>query len=96
MYFCRAMNVHLVVEDFGFAALGRFDQMLIENLKDIFADFGKLCLDLLTVLFNQANLRLVAFRFLLLLDRCDNPPRGTSGSDYVFVGDREEVALFNG
>ncbi len=89
------MYVHLVVEDLGFAALGRFDQVLIENLQDIFADLGKLCFDFLTVFLDQANLRLVAFGLLLLLDGRDNPPRCTSCSDNVLIGNREEVALFD-
>ena len=95
MYLHGVMYVHLVVEDLGFATLGRFDQMLIENLQDIFADLGKLCFDLLTVFLDQANLRLIAFRLLLLLDGCNNSPRCTSCSDNVLIGDREEIALFN-
>jgi hypothetical protein len=32
---------------------------------------------------------------LLLLDRGDDAPRGTSGTDDVLVGDGEEVTLVN-
>ena len=78
---------HLVIEDLRFAALGGFDQMLIKDLQDIFADLGKLGLNLLTVFLDQSDLGFVAFRFLLLFDRGDDPPGGTSRPDNVLVGD---------
>lgn len=48
--------IHLVVEDLGFTALGRRNQVFVQNLEDIFADLGKFCFDLLTVLLDESNL----------------------------------------
>jgi hypothetical protein len=49
-------NKHLMVEDLRLSALSTGDQVLVENLKDIFTDFGKLGLNLLTVLLDQCHL----------------------------------------
>lgn len=49
-------NAHLVVEDLGLAGLGRGDEVIVENIKDVVADLGELGFDLLTVFFDQANL----------------------------------------
>ena len=59
---------HLMIEDFGLAALGRLDEVLVQNLQDVFADFGELCLNLLTIFLDQPDLRLVALVLLLLLN----------------------------
>lgn len=91
----RRKNLHLVVEDLGLAGLGRGDQMLIEDLKDVFADLSELLLDCLAVFLDEFDLRLIAFGFLLLLDRCDDSPRGSASADDVLVGDREEISLFD-
>ena len=48
--------IHLVVEDLGFTALGGRNQVLVQNLEDIFADLGKLGLNLLTVLLDEGDL----------------------------------------
>jgi len=85
-----------MVENLGFTALRGWDEVLIENLEDIFANVGKLCLDFLTVLFDQGDLAFVALRFLFLFNRCHDSPRGTACTDYVLVGDGEEISLFNG
>ena len=45
-----------MVEHLRLSALSRGDQVFVENLKDIFTDFGKLGLNLLTVLLNQSHL----------------------------------------
>jgi hypothetical protein len=50
------MNKHLVVENLGLSALGRRNQVLVKNLKDIFTDLGELSLDLLAVLLNKSDL----------------------------------------
>lgn len=70
--------------------------MLVENLQDVVADLGKFRLDLDPVLLDEADLRAVALGLLLLLDRGDDPPRGTPGADDVLVGDGKKVALLNG
>lgn len=90
------MNVHLVVEDLGLAALRRRDQVLVKHLEDVLADLGQLHLDLDTVILNQRDLLLVALGLLLLLDGRDDAPRGTAGADDVLVGDREQVPLLDG
>lgn len=90
------ITLHLVVEDLRLTALGGLDEVLVQNLEDIVADLGKLGLDLLAVLLDQSDLGLVALGLLLLLDRGDDSPRGTAGTNDVLVGDRQEVALLNG
>jgi hypothetical protein len=85
-----------VVEDLGLAALGRGDEVLLEDLKDVFADLAELGLDLLTVLLDQADLGLVALALLLLLDGGDDAPRGTAGANDVLVGNGKQVALVYG
>ena len=49
-----------MIEYFGFSALRRGDQMLVKDLQDVFADLGKLGLDLLAVLFDERQLRFIA------------------------------------
>ena len=70
----KKYDVHLMIEHFRLATLSRLDQMLVENDQDIFANVGKLSLDLLAVFLNQADLGLIALGLLFLLDRGDNPP----------------------
>lgn len=89
-------GLHLVVEDLGFTGLSGRNQVLVQNFKDVFADLGQLGLDLLTVLLDQCDLRLIALGLLLLLDRGNDPPRGTAGTDDVLVGDRKQIPLFDG
>ena len=69
--------------------------MLVQNLQDILADLGELGLNLLPVLLDQTDLSLVALRFLLLLNRGDNSPRRTAGTDDVLVGNGKEVSLLD-
>jgi len=88
--------LHLVVENLGFTALGRRNQVLVENLENVFTDLSELGLDLLAVLLDEANLTLISLGLLLLLDGSDNSPRGTAGTNDVLVGDRKKVALFDG
>ena len=90
------VTLHLVVEDLRLAALGGLDEVLIENLEDVIADLGKLGLDLLAVLLNQSDLGLVALGLLLLLDRGDDSPGSTAGTDDVLVSDGQEIPLLNG
>lgn len=90
------VTLHLVVEDLGLAGLGGLDQVVVENLEDIVADLGKLGLDLLAVLLNKSDLGLVALRLLLLLNRGNDSPGGTAGTNDVLVGDGQEIALLNG
>lgn len=82
-----------MVEDLGLSSLGRSNEVVIENLEDIFADIGQLSLDLLTVLLDEGDLSLVSFRLFLLLNGSNDSPGGTSGTDDVLVGDRQQVAL---
>lgn len=60
--------IHLVVEDLALTGLGRGDEVLVQNLKDILADLRKLGLDLLAVFLDQSDLTLIALGLLLLLD----------------------------
>jgi hypothetical protein len=83
----RTGSLHLVVEDLGLASLGGGDQVLVENLENVLADLGQLSLNLLAVFLDQGDLGLVALGFLFLLNRGDDPPRGTASTNDVFVGD---------
>lgn len=93
---CVCGVLHLVVEDLGFSALSRGDQVAVKALKNVLADLGQLGLDLLAVLLDKTNLGLVALGLLLLLDRGNDAPRRASGTDNVLVGDGQKVALVNG
>ena len=95
LYEKKEIDAHLVVKHFGLAALGRRDEVLIQNIEDVVADLGKFCLNLLSVLLDEANLRRVALGFFLLLDRGDDSPRSTAGTNDVLVGDRQKIALLN-
>jgi hypothetical protein len=90
------VTLHLVVENLGLARLGGGDQVLVKDLEDIFADLGKLGLDLLSVLLDEGDLRRVALRLLLLLDGGDYAPGSTAGANDVLVGNGEKVSLLNG
>ena len=57
-----------MVEHLGFTALRGWDEVLIKDLENIFADVGKLVLDLLTVFLDQGDLAFIALGLLLLLD----------------------------
>ncbi len=70
--------------------------MLVQNLKDVLTDLGKLSLDLLAVLLDEGNLGRVSFRLLLLLNRSDDSPRGTASTNDVLVGNGQEISLLNG
>ena len=88
-------NVHFVVKDLRFTSLCRWNQMCLENLQDVFANLGEFGLNLLAIFFDQAHLRFVAFRLLLLLNRGDDPPGSTSRANDVLVRDGKEIPLFN-
>ena len=85
-----------MVEDLGLARLGLRDEGVVEDVEDILADLLKLGLDLLAVVADGANVLLRALGLLLLLNRGDDAPRGTSCTDDVLVGDGQKVALVNG
>lgn len=76
-----------MIEDLRLARLSRWDEVLVEDLKDVLADLRELGLDLLAVLLDERSLRLVALRFLLLLDGSDDSPRRTSCTDDILVRD---------
>ena len=88
-------NAHLVIEDLALTALGRGDQVLVKHVEDILANLGEFGLDLLAIVLDEGNLRVVALGLLLLFDRGDNSPGGTPGADDVLVGDRQEIPLFD-
>jgi hypothetical protein len=58
-----------MVENLRFTGSSRRNEMLVEDIEDILADFGKFTLNLLPVALDHLNLSLVAFRLLLLLNR---------------------------
>jgi hypothetical protein len=64
----RSLNIHLVIEDLGLARFGLWDESLVQNVKDILADFLKLGLNLLTIITDGADMLVRALGFLLLFD----------------------------
>lgn len=90
------LSLHLVVENLRLARLRRGNQMFVKDFQDIFTDLGQLGLNLLTVLFDQSNLRFVAFRLLLLFNRSHDPPGCAPGPNDILVGHRKEISLFHG
>ena len=77
---------HFVVEYPRLARSGQGDEVLVENLKDILADFGELALNLLSVALDHENLSLITLG--LLLDGEDNSSQSTVGTNVVLGWDR--------
>lgn len=92
----RGLVLHLVVEDLGLARLGLGDQGVVEHVEDILADLLEFLLNLLSVLANGGDVLVRALGLLLLLDRRDDAPRGTSCANDVLVGNGKQVALVYG
>lgn len=80
-------NVHLVIENLGFARLSFGNQRLIKHVEDILADTLEFGLDLLTVVTDGPDVLVGALGLLLLFDGGDYAPGSTSSSDNVLVGD---------
>lgn len=95
--FCQTTghHTHLVVEDLGLSRFGLWDESIVKDVENILADFLEFGLDLLAIVADGGDMFVRALGFLLLLNGRDDSPRGTSGSDDVLVGDREEVSLVN-
>ena len=85
-----------MVEDLALARLGLGDQGVVKDVEDILADLLELGLDLLTIVADDGNVLVGTLLLFLLLDRGDDAPRGTSGTDDVLVGDGKEVTLVDG
>ena len=92
---CGGLNVHLVIEHLGFTRLGLGNQRLIEHVKHILADLLQLGLDLLTIITDGADVLVGALGLLLLLDRRDDAPRGTSSPDDILISDRQKIPLID-
>lgn len=85
-----------MVEHLGLSGLGLRDQGLVQDVKNILADLLKLGLDLLTVVADGGDVLVGTLRLLLLLNRGDDAPRGTSGSDHVLVSNGQQISLIHG
>ncbi len=85
-----------MVKDLGLAGLGLGDERVIEDVENILADLLELCLDLLSVVADGANVLLGPLGLLLLLDGGDDAPGSSSCTNHVLVSDREQVALIDG
>ena len=83
----RGKHLHLVVEDLGLSGLGLGNEGLVKDVEDILADLLELELDLLAVLADDGDVLLRALLLLLLLDRGNDAPGCTAGTDDVLVGD---------
>jgi hypothetical protein len=84
-----------VVEDLGLARFSLGDESLVEDIENILADLLELGLDLLTVVADGGDVLVRALGLLFLLDRRDDAPAGTSGTDNVLVGNGEKVSLID-
>jgi len=67
-------DIHLVIEHLGLSRLCLWDQRLIQDIKNILADFLEFSLDLLTVITDGRNVLVGTLRLFLLLDRRDYAP----------------------
>jgi hypothetical protein len=85
-----------VVENLGLARLSLGDESLVEDIEDILADPLELGLDLLAVVADGGDMLVRALGFLLLLDRRDDAPASTAGTNDILVGHGEKVSLVNG
>jgi hypothetical protein len=52
----KGINAHLVIEDLGLAGFSLRDERLVENVKDILANFLQFGLDLLTIVADCADM----------------------------------------
>jgi hypothetical protein len=84
-----------VVEDLGLARLGLWDEAVIKNVEDIIADILELLLNLLAVVADGADVLVGALGLLLLLNRRDYAPRGTTSANHILVGNGKQVALID-
>ena len=85
-----------MIEDLRLASCSVGDQALVEDIQDILADPLELSLNLVAVGSDRLDVLVGALRFLLLLNRGDDSPRGTSGTNDVLVSDGQQVTLING
>lgn len=85
-----------MIEHLRLARLGLRNKRLVENVQDILAHFLELSLDLLAVVTDDGNVLGGSLGFFLLLDGGNDTPGSTAGTDNVFVGHREEIALVDG
>lgn len=60
---------HLVVEDLRLARGSRGNEVLLEDIEDVFANLSELALNFLSVALDHSDLGLVSFRLLFLLNR---------------------------
>lgn len=85
-----------MIENLRLARLSLGDEGFVENVQDILAHFLELSLDLLAVVTDDGNVLGGSLGFFLLLNRGNDAPGSTTGTDDVLVGDGEEIALVNG
>lgn len=85
-----------MIEDLGLAGRSIGDQALVKDIQDILADPLKLGFNLVAVVSDRVDVLLGALGFLLLLDRGDDSPRGTSSTNNVLVRDGQQVTLIHG
>lgn len=70
----KGRGIHLVIKDCGLASAGRRNQVLINDSKNVIADFRKLLFDLVSVIFDALYVLLIPLALLLLLDGGHDPP----------------------
>lgn len=85
-----------MIKDLALAHSRRGNQMRIEHEENVVANICELCFNFLAVAPNLDHLAVVALGLFLLLDRRNYTPRGAAGTNDILVGNREEIALFDG
>ena len=83
------ISLHFVVEDLGLFRGGVGDERIFNDGENIVTDLNKLLLDFGLVVLDNRLLVSIS----LLLDGGDYTPGCAAGSNDVFVGNREKVAL---
>nr|GLL34155.1 hypothetical protein LR48_Vigan11g128000 [Ipomoea trifida] len=87
--------IHFVEEDGGFAGLGGRNEVFLDDLENVIADFGELVFNLLAVGSDELDVVLVPLRFLFLLDRGHDPPRRPPRAYHVLIPNRQQIPLLN-
>ena len=75
-----------MVKNFSLDRLSKGDQVRVDNVKNVLADHGELVFNLMAVLLDESNLRIVALVHLILLNRNDYSPGSTAMANHILVG----------
>jgi len=89
------ITLHLEVKDARLGGRSLLDQVRVEEVKDVLAVGREFVLELLLIVADKVQVvRVLALLFLL--DGGDRAPGRAAAANAILVGDRKQVALFNG